>query len=170
MYRICGSVHNHYTIEIIPGIPHEKIYLDNLPNSECYEKSYMHRDSITHMVRILILISCYSLISLPSTYLQVFTPSTEFLITASCDGHVKFWKKREEGIEFVKHFRSHLLAIHSLAVNANGTYMCTASLDKTVKVFDVINFDMINMIKLDFVPSCTEWITSPGDAVNGIAV
>ena len=32
-----------------------------------------------------------------------------FLVTASCDGHVKFWKKsNEKGIEFVKHFRSHL--------------------------------------------------------------
>lgn len=119
------------------------------PSSECYEKSYMHRDVITHLV---------------------VTPGTDFLITASVDGHVKFWKKREEGIEFVKHFRSHLLPINSLSVNANGTYMCTASMDKTVKVFDVINFDMINMIKLDFVPNCTEWITSPGDAINGIAV
>jgi len=33
---------------------------------------------------------------------------TDFIITASCDGHVKFWKKETEGIEFVKHFRSHL--------------------------------------------------------------
>jgi hypothetical protein len=33
---------------------------------------------------------------------------TDFIITASHDGHVKFWKKIEEGIEFVKHFRSHL--------------------------------------------------------------
>lgn len=34
---------------------------------------------------------------------------TDFVITASQDGHVKFWKKNEdEGIEFVKHFRSHL--------------------------------------------------------------
>lgn len=33
----------------------------------------------------------------------------DFIVTASCDGHVKFWKKNEEeGIEFVKHFRSHL--------------------------------------------------------------
>lgn len=39
-----------------------------------------------------------------------FCPNrTGFIITASCDGHVKFWKKCEEaGIEFVKHFRSHL--------------------------------------------------------------
>ena len=33
---------------------------------------------------------------------------TDFLVTASCDGHVKFWKKTEEGIEFVKHYRGHL--------------------------------------------------------------
>jgi hypothetical protein len=34
--------------------------------------------------------------------------SSDFIITASVDGHVKFWKKQEEGIEFVKHFRAHL--------------------------------------------------------------
>ena len=37
-----------------------------------------------------------------------FICRTDFIITASHDGHVKFWKKIEEGIEFVKHFRSHL--------------------------------------------------------------
>lgn len=33
---------------------------------------------------------------------------TEFIITASCDGHIKFWKKQDEGLEFVKHFKAHL--------------------------------------------------------------
>lgn len=33
---------------------------------------------------------------------------TEFLITASFDGHIKFWKKQDEGIEFVKHFKAHM--------------------------------------------------------------
>ena len=34
---------------------------------------------------------------------------SNFLITASCDGHIKFWKKtNEEGLVFVKHFRTHL--------------------------------------------------------------
>lgn len=33
---------------------------------------------------------------------------TDFLVTASADGHVKFWKKKEQGVEFVKHFRAHL--------------------------------------------------------------
>jgi peptidylprolyl isomerase domain and WD repeat-containing protein 1 len=41
--------------------------------------------------------------------LKMSTFRTDFIITASNDGHVKFWKKCDgEGIEFVKHFRSHL--------------------------------------------------------------
>lgn len=67
-------------------LPHEQLYLDLLPSAESYEKSYMHRDVITHCT----------------------VSATDFIITASCDGHIKFWKKMETGIEFVKHFRSHL--------------------------------------------------------------
>ena len=31
-------------------LPFEKMYLDNLPCAEMYEKSYMHRDVITHVL------------------------------------------------------------------------------------------------------------------------
>lgn len=34
--------------------------------------------------------------------------TTDFVITGSIDGHLKFWKKQEGGIEFVKHYRAHL--------------------------------------------------------------
>lgn len=61
-------------------------------------------------------------------------------------------------------------AIISIAVNANGTYLCTASSDKSIKIYDVINFDMINMIKLDFEPQCIEWIHNPNDAISALAV
>lgn len=27
----------------------EAVYLENLPSAECYEKSYMHRDFVTHV-------------------------------------------------------------------------------------------------------------------------
>lgn len=74
----------------------EKLYLENLPNTECYEKSYMHRDALTH----------------------VLVTKSDFVVTASCDGHLKFWKKGEEGIDFVKHFRSHL-GKDRLAMNMN---------------------------------------------------
>ena len=48
-------------------------FLENLPSGENYEKSFMHRDTVTH-VRV---------------------THTDFIITASQDGHIKFWKKLE---------------------------------------------------------------------------
>lgn len=120
----------------------------SLPNSEAYEKSFMHRDQISYVV----------------------CTKTDFIITASCDGNVKFWKKIEDGIEFVKHFRAHLHPITSLSVNPMGSLLCTSSQDKTVKIFHVVTFDMINILKLDFMPSCTCWIYSAGDTIPCLAV
>lgn len=73
-------------------------------------------------------------------YEILYFSRTEFVITGSVDGHVKFWKKMEESIEFVKHFRSHLGPIMDMTVNYNGSLLCTVSTDKSLKVFDVINF------------------------------
>jgi len=46
------------------------------------------------------------------------------------------------------YFRAHLGAITYMAASYNGELLCTVSDDQALKVFDVINFDMINMIKL----------------------
>ncbi|XP_021915870.1 peptidylprolyl isomerase domain and WD repeat-containing protein 1 isoform X2 [Zootermopsis nevadensis] len=108
----------------------------------------MHRDVITHIV----------------------VTKTDFIITGSCDGHIKFWKKLQELIEFVKHFRSHLGPIQDLAANSGGSLLCSVSSDKSLKIFDIINFDMINMMKLEYVPVCCEWIHCPGDAIAALAV
>ncbi|XP_043919297.1 peptidylprolyl isomerase domain and WD repeat-containing protein 1 [Protopterus annectens] len=125
----------------------ENVYLQNLPSASMYERSYMHRDVITHLA---------------------FTKA-DFLITASQDGHVKFWKKKEEGIEFVKHFRSHLGVIESIAVSSDGALFCSVGDDEAMKIFDVVNFDMINMLKLGYHPGQCEWIHSPGDAISAVA-
>ncbi|KAJ8972097.1 hypothetical protein NQ314_000323 [Rhamnusium bicolor] len=129
-------------------LPHERLYLDIIPCAESYEKSYMHRDVITHCLM----------------------SSTDFIITASCDGHIKFWKKVETGIEFVKHFRSHLGPIVKIACNNEGTLLCSAALDKSLKIFDVINFDMINMIRLEYTPGTVEWVHGSGDPIHSLAV
>ena len=119
-------------------LPFENVYLENLPNAETYERSFMHRDTVTF---------CLS------------SGPTNFVITGSVDGHVKFWKKQEVGIEFVKHFRAHLKSVKYMTVNCNGTLMITVSEDKHGKVFDVVNFDMINILALDFVPQCAAWVS-----------
>ena len=126
----------------------EKIYLQSLPCAETYEKSYMHRDIITHIT----------------------TTITDFVITASVDGHVKFWKKKDEDIEFVKHFRSHLGKIEDVTASVDGALYASIGNDKALKVFDIINFDMINILKLDYVPGVCEWVFNKGDALSAIAI
>jgi len=130
-------------------LPFEQVYLDSLPCGAMYEKSYMHRDFATHVAA---------------------TPGTDFFITASADGHLKFWKKRFEGIEFVKHFRSHVGPVIDLSVSADGLYCATVGHDKSVKVYDVVNFDMTLMIRLPFVPTACEFVYRKGEAQQKIAV
>lgn len=88
---------------------------------------------------------------------HVLVTATHFLLTASVDGHLKFWKKQtsqqtaagEPGIEFVKHYRAHLAPILALVASADGLIAATLAADGTVgeegglgsvKVFDVENF------------------------------
>uniref|UniRef100_A0A0M3HHW4 WD_REPEATS_REGION domain-containing protein n=1 Tax=Ascaris lumbricoides TaxID=6252 RepID=A0A0M3HHW4_ASCLU len=122
----------------IAAVPFEAAYLRAIPRALQYEKSFMHRDTISHVI----------------------ATQTDFIITASIDGHLKFWKKKHaEGIEFVKHFRCHLHSFAHIAINHNGTLMVTVcTQDKSLKIFDVPNFDMISMFKLTFAPKTAAWI------------
>jgi peptidylprolyl isomerase domain and WD repeat-containing protein 1 len=73
------------------------------------------------------------------------TPYTDFLITSSMDGIVKFWKKMAVGVEFVKEFRAHPAEIKSVSVSADGRSFATAGADKTIKIFDVITFGRLDL-------------------------
>lgn len=103
-----------------------------------YEKSYMHRDTVTHVA--------------------VAGPS-DFILSASADGHLKFWRKTAAGVEFAKHFRAHLGPVTGLAVSPDGALAATISAaDGTAKVFDVATFDMTAMARLPFsAPSALAW-------------
>jgi len=130
-------------------LAHESVYLDALPSASMYERSFMHRDTVTHVS---------------------FAPMHDFFITASVDGHIKFWKKRAEGVEFVKHFRAHANEIVGLCVSADGAACATIGADRTCKVFDVLNFDMVMMLKLEFEPTACEFVYRRGDATQAIAI
>ncbi len=113
------------------------ILLRDLPTSSSYEVSYMHREKLSHVA---------------------VARNVEFIITASIDGHVKFWRKMPKSIEFVKHFVAHLEPIVSFVLSIDGQRLLTASTDKTVKLFEVAQFDMAGMIELDFTPSYAVWL------------
>ena len=115
-------------------LPHEKLYLEHLPNADQYYQSFMHRDALNFCV----ITKCVL-----NTRLVTYAHScrrTNFLITTSIDGHLKLWKKQETGIEFVKHFRAHASPIVGVSVSADGQLFASISEDGSAKVFDVVNF------------------------------
>lgn len=102
-------------------LPFEKVYMNALPQAPRYSKSLMHKDQLSFVT---------------------MSPFTDFLITTSVDGVVKFWKKMAVGFEFVKEFRSHVGEVRSASVSADGRSFATTGTDKTLKIFDVITFGM----------------------------
>jgi len=112
--------------------------LENLPNTNRYERSYMHKDLISHIL---------------------VSHRYDFIFTVSIDGFLKFWKKAETGIELVKTFRAHLSKVSGVALSQNEQRLATVCpADESMKLFDVVNFDIMHMAKLDFVPSICEFV------------
>lgn len=93
----------------------------------------------------------------------------EYLVTASVDGHLKFWRRAvsEAGsaqpvnaagiVEFLKSFRAHAGPVTDLVASPDGRLVVSLSVDQTVKIFDVQSFDMLLAAKLDFVPAAACW-------------
>jgi peptidylprolyl isomerase domain and WD repeat-containing protein 1 len=63
-------------------------------------------------------------------------------------------------IEFVKHYQAHLGAINSMVLSPDSLKVITSAQDKMIKFFEVISFDMINMISVNFVPTATCWLST----------
>ncbi|CAE8633384.1 unnamed protein product [Polarella glacialis] len=125
------------------------VYLDNLPIGEMYEKSFMHRDVVVF---------------------SVCSYATGFLVTGSVDGHIKFWKKQFEGIEFVKHFRAHLGTLLGMVLSQDGRLLATVGDDSALKLFEVHSFDMCAMLKLKFKPQCVEFVHKKNAPTSLVAV
>lgn len=130
-------------------LPYEKLYIAALPTSPRYSRSLMHKEQVLF---------------------TTWTPLTDFLITSSIDGVVKFWKKDAQGIEFVKEFRAHNGEIKSVAVSLDGRSFATAGADDTVKIFDVLTFDLLSMLTLGYTPKCVCWVHKKGASFPLLAV
>ena len=69
-----------------------------MPNATSYERSYMHKESVSHIL---------------------ISSKHDYIFTASVDGYLKFWRKGVQGIEFVKTFRANMAAISQICISAN---------------------------------------------------
>lgn len=109
-----------------------------MPLAKRYEKSFMHRDIVSHIL---------------------VSQKHGMIFTASVDGYLKFWKKGQVGIEFIKTFRAHLGRITGVALTANEERLATVcESEQAVKLFDVLNFDVIHFMRLDFAPGECEFV------------
>jgi len=92
----------------------------------------MHRDAVTHIV---------------------VAPRLDYVITGSADGALKFWKKVPGDVEFVKAYKAHLGPFAALALAADAARLCSAGAeDRALKLYDVLNFDMVDTLALPFPP------------------
>lgn len=125
-------------------LPYESLYVDALPRGLKYSKSLMHKDQL-------------------STVTVAPSPA-DFIITTSVDGVVKFWKKVATGIEFAKEYRAHEDRIVSSSVSTDGGLFATAGDDddNTIKIFDVITFDLLSILNLEQAASCICWVHRRG--------
>ena len=123
---------------------------NKMPVARRYEKSFMHRDEVS-----------YILVS--QKYGLVFT--------ASVDGYLKFWKKGQVGIEFIKTFKAHTGKITGMALTANEERLVTVcAQEQTVKLFDVQNFDVIHFMRLGFAPGECEFVSKVSSFTPILAV
>ncbi|KAI9890216.1 MAG: hypothetical protein M1814_004378 [Vezdaea aestivalis] len=133
----------------IRKLRHEKLYVSNLPASQRYSKSLMHREAVAFVT---------------------VTPTTDFLITSSIDGTVKFWKKSAAGLEFVKEFKAHNGTIKCVTASLDGRSFATCGVDKTIKIFDVVTFDLLSMLSLEYEPASICWVHRRGASLPLLAV
>jgi peptidylprolyl isomerase domain and WD repeat-containing protein 1 len=114
-----------------------------------YERSYMHKEALSHVM---------------------VSHRHDFLITMSVDGFLKFWKKVQLGVEFIKTFRAG--AASGMAMSHSEHRLATVSAtDNSLKIFDLANFDQIHFIKLKFTaPSQVEFISKPSAFTSVVAV
>lgn len=125
-------------------LPYEALYVEALPKGSRYSKSLMHKDQVATVT--------------------VARSPLDFVITTSIDGFVKFWKKNATGIEFAKEYRAHNGRIQSTSISTDGTAFATTgdNDDKTIKLYDVITFDLLSIIILEVASSCICWVHKTG--------
>lgn len=80
------------------------------------------------------------------------------IVTVSVDGHIKFWKKVFNLIQFIRNFKAHNGQITSTTFDKNHDLLASTGIDRTLKVFDIVNCDLRIVIKLNFSPYDCEFI------------
>jgi hypothetical protein len=61
-------------------------------------------------------------------------------------------------------------AIHCLLVSPDDLKVVTTSIDKMIKFFEILSFDMSHMISTEYVPTAAVWLSSERGLFSRVAV
>lgn len=108
--------------------------IHDVPSSVRYQTSYSHRSVVT-TVR--------------------YAPRHDFVLTASDDGVVKFWRRNpssygNEVLEFVRSYRAHVGRVLDLAISHDGgDHAASVGADGRIQFYDVASFDVAATVVVD---------------------
>ncbi|CUV07028.1 unnamed protein product [Cryptosporidium hominis] len=142
----------------------------NIPRTDFYECSFMHKKQVTHILS---------------------SNKTGFIITASKDGVIKFWRLRSEkeisrekenqtkessspvitSLEFVKGFQAHKNEVSDISISNCEQYMASISEnEKDIKLYSISNFDMISIIRIPIYPNRCVFLSSIGGGLSSSSI
>ena len=126
-------------LKILTDIENKNNFIYNyLPLTNYYSYSYTHQEYIDNIL-------CAT--------------KTLFIFTTSTDGIIKFWKKNYKNIIFLKKFKIYNSKITGLSLNFNQDYLSICSYkEMNIKIFDIKNIDLINILNLDFLPNLCQYL------------
>ena len=105
----------------------KKIFLDRLPSSEMYYRSYMHKEQIQFVIT---------------------SPRYEFVISMSTDGVIKFWHVFESELEAIKTISTHSGPFQSYSITHDEEFFATGTKNGRIFIFRIQSFELIS--KFDY--------------------
>lgn len=114
-------------------LKHERDLLLNIPNSNWYCRSYMHK-----------------------AYVSLVDTFQDIVASGSVDGVVKLWKRAgDSSLELVAQFQAHdNIPVKRLCFSLDGKLVASVSDDQTVKIYSVSSADIVAIIELPSRPLC----------------
>ena len=80
-----------------------------------------------------------------SVFAAKYHPSGKYLASAGRDAHLCIWDTNENYL-LRESIAAHLFTINDLVFSRDGRYFVTASMDKTIKLWDAYNFKLLKVL------------------------